>query len=184
MVDRIADVYGLATADERSEGAAWYDDAAAIAAIVGDGNVSRGAGILAALSPQCLWDDNVDRALRHGAGESVVGAFNDALRKADAIAAGADPLDVLGGRKVRSFYRNIVGHTGHVTVDRHAMAIVAGRPLTVREVKVLERIGPYTYVASAYRAAARRLGVAPTELQAVTWLVWRRLKGDAELGAF
>jgi hypothetical protein len=113
-----------------------------------------------------------------------VGAFNDALRKADAIAAGADPLDVLGGRKVRSFYRNIVGHTGHVTVDRHAVAIVAGRPLTDREGKVLERIGPYTYVAGAYRAAARRLGVAPTELQAVTWLVWRRLKGDAELGAF
>ena len=83
---------------------------------------------------------------------------------------------MLGGRKVRSFYRNILGIDSAVTVDRHAVAIVYGRPLSDREIKLLERAGAYTVIASAYRAAARRLGIAPSTLQAVTWLAWRRLK--------
>jgi hypothetical protein len=78
---------------------------------------------------------------------------------------------------VRSFYWNILGHASHVTVDRHAVAIVYGRALSDREIKILERCGAYAYIAASYRAAARSLGLEPSTLQAITWLAWRRLKG-------
>jgi hypothetical protein len=88
---------------------------------------------------------------------------------------------VLGGRKVRSFFSNILepDRSGAVTVDRHAVSVVFGFSLSDAQVKILERSGTYLLVASAYRAAARRLGVSPCQCQAVTWTVWRRLKGLA-----
>ena len=178
MADRIAEIYSLATDAEHLDGAAWYPAAREIAelvATIGGWSTSAGAGIIAALSPQCSWDENIVRALAYANGESV-GATADSVRKCDAIARGEDPSTVLGGRKVRSFYRNILGIDSAVTVDRHAVAIVYGRPVSDREIKLLERAGAYTVIASAYRAAARRLGIAPSTLQAVTWLAWRRLK--------
>jgi len=178
MVGRILAIYDEATESEHIDGAGWYPAANDIARLVGDiggWSADAGAGIIAALSPQCSWDENIVRALAFANGETV-GAFSDALSKAERIAAGESPADVLGGRKVRSFYRNIVGHESAVTIDRHAVAIVFGRSLSNAETKLLGRAGTYTVIASAYRAAARRLGIAPSTLQAITWLAWRRIK--------
>ena len=46
------------------------------------------------------------------------------IDRACAILAGSDPYHVLGGRKERSFYRNILSPdtAGPVTVDRHGGA--------------------------------------------------------------
>jgi nitrous oxidase accessory protein NosD len=178
MGERIEVIYAQALDSEHTQGKAWYSEALAIAQAVAHGlelPAEHGAGIIAALSPQCSWDENVARALAFADGESV-GAFGDALRKAERIRS-SHPETVLGGRKVRSFYRNIIGQHAHVTVDRHAVAIVCGRALSDTEIKVLERPGAYVYVAAAYRATARRLGIPASELQAITWLAWRRLKG-------
>jgi hypothetical protein len=187
MRRRIEEIYSLATDDEHSDGRQWYPAANAIARIVGDGlgiGTEHGAGIVAALSPQCSWDENVVRALAFADGDSI-GGLADGLRKAERIGAGEHPTAVLGGRKVRSFYANIIGNYNAVTVDRHAVAIVFGRPLSDREIKVLERPGPYSTIAAAYRSVARKLGIAPAELQAITWLAWRRLKGwDYEVTDF
>jgi hypothetical protein len=56
--------------------------------------------------------------------------------------------------------------------------------LSDTEIKILERPGAYQYVAACYRAAARRHGIPASTLQAVTWIVWRRLKGLADTEAF
>jgi hypothetical protein len=185
-IDRIRATYDLATESEHLDGESWYPAAGEIAELVGaigGWSARQGAGIIAALSPQCSWDENIVRAIAYANGETV-GATADSVRKCDAIAAGADPADVLGGRKVRSFFRNIVGIESAVTIDRHAVAIVYGRPLSDREIKILERAGSYTLIASYYRAAARQLEIAPSTLQAVTWLAWRRLKSDPDVGTF
>jgi hypothetical protein len=34
----------------------------------------------------------------------------------------------------------------------------------------------YKAIADAYRRAAKKLGVRPLEVQAVTWVVWRKIK--------
>lgn len=188
IADRIDAIYALATESERLDGRAWYGAAHSIARSVTIGadlkSIEHGAGIVAALSPRCSWDENIARALTFADGDDV-GALEDGLDKAEAIGNGADPAEVLGGRKVRSFWRNIVGHSAFVTVDRHAVAITYDRPLSNREIKILERPGAYQYVAACYRAAARRHGIPASELQAVTWLAWRRLKNrDNDLGDF
>lgn len=179
MTARIEAIYAQATEAEHLDGAQWYSAASDIATLVGDLTKTspiHGAGIIAALSPQCSWDENIVRALALANNEQV-GAFGDALAKAKRIHKGHHPLSVLGGRKVRSFFYNIAGHNGHVTIDRHAVAIVWGRPLSDTEIKVLERCGTYTFIAAVYRAVARKLNIAPPQLQAITWLAWRRIKG-------
>lgn len=179
----IETVLATATDDEWADGLAWYSSAHDIAETVGrllwprarNRSVAtvKGAAIVAALSPQTSWDENVVRALAFARGEEV-GGLQDGLTKASRIVDGESPNLVLGGRKVRSFWHNIVGNGHAVTVDRHAAAIVVGRPLTDASVKCLERIGCYAQIAAAYRSVARKHGIQPCQLQAITWLAWRR----------
>lgn len=185
-VDAILGAYYRATPDEYAQGTAWYggqarqvcDDIRAAATAVHGLTISHrtAAGILAALSPATGWGDNTAGAIEFictGHMSAQTPLFNE---RATAILNGADPADVLGGRKVRSFFANLSepGFPGAVTIDRHALSLVFGRPLSEREQKTLLSLGAYTFVAAAYRAAARRIGILPHELQAITWLTWRR----------
>ncbi len=185
-VDQILSVYNSATPDQLTAGLAWYAVGAQqvcadiqAAALAANGKRlfhSQAAGILAALSPATGWGDNVSGAIEHvitGNMNAQTPLFNERAR---AIYDGADPLTVLGGRKVRSFYRNIADPTapGAVTIDRHAVSLIFGRPLSERTLKPLTGgVGAYQTAASFYRAAARHIGVLPQQVQAVTWLVWR-----------
>jgi hypothetical protein len=186
-VASIAATFRIASADDIIEGLRWYRDAATIAGGVGRAAgyrgkraVTVGAGILAALSPALLWSDSIPVAHDIAATGTVgTDAFTtDAnVVKALAIKNGADPLTVLVGNKVRAFYASIIakGETDAVCVDRHAMAIVAGRKLTDREQGGIINVGVYDAVALAYVDAAAALGLAPAVLQAITWVTWRRL---------
>jgi len=188
-------VFAQATEEEFSAGRVWYserakqacDDIRTAAETVGLTLSHRqAAGIIAALSPSTGWGANVAAAFElvlTGNAHVQSERFNDRARR---IMNGEDPESVLGGRKVRSFYRNILepSFSGPVTVDRHAVAILFGRHLNEREIKVLEGMGAYTYAAGVYRSVARRLGVKPHELQAIVWQTWRRLKGIEWRDAF
>ena len=186
-VAAIASTFRIASAQDLREGLIWYRDAASVALAIGrvagykgKRAVSVGAGILAALSPALNWDDSIPVAYDI-AGSGTVGtdAFTSDANfiKALAIKDGAPALDVLVGDKVRAFYASIMskGETDAVCVDRHAMAIVAGRKLTKREQGGITNVGVYDAVAAAYVDAAAALGLAPAVLQAITWVTWRRL---------
>lgn len=169
-----------ATLADASDGTDWYPQALAVAAELTPTAPEAGAGIIAALSPQCSWGENVKRArhtLAQGTADGVT--FGNATRKADAILAGADPLDVLGGPKVRAFYACILGSDTAVCVDRHALAVARGYVAkdTRRDAKTLELVGAYDRIADAYRHAGHLVGALPSAVQAVTWTSWRRRKG-------
>jgi hypothetical protein len=137
------------------------------------------AGFVAALSPLNSWESQLKftpPSIQNGlalicAGESAIhgisgpGFFSN-RDKAARILAGESPLDVLGGDKVRSFYRNLLGDGEAVTIDRHALAIV-GLPDAVTSKR-------YHQVAKAYVLAGKRLGLSGAEIQALTWNYWRR----------
>jgi hypothetical protein len=185
MAENVEDVLARATAQERAAGLGWYvvahEHARELSAVAGQDDGGRiGAGILAALSPQTGWTQNVaiayGLARDPGAPVAQTQLFEDRAR---AILFGdGDPYFVLGGRKVRSFFGNISAplRSGPVTVDRHAVAAAVGWA-SPSHAKLLERPGAYQLVASAYRAVARRHGMRPHEVQAIVWLVWRREKG-------
>jgi hypothetical protein len=191
-VRRILERYDAADDATRAAGAAWYDgarlEAERIAALApaGVGPV-RAAGVIAALSPRTRWAENLQAAEESaGAAARVAGAeralwgplaiegavfgatgwygLDDPRRKAAAILEGRAPLDVLGGPKVRAFFRNICGDRRAVTIDVWAARAAAGR--------WHNSISPYLYrrLERAYVDAADRRGVDPRALQAAVWI--------------
>lgn len=184
---RILEIYSLATVAELDEGLNWYADANAFAQTLDPENPARAAGVIAALSPMKDWKNNIVLAVRAYEQGFASGALYSNTAKADAILSGADPLDVLGGNKVRNFYKSIADpeNADAVCIDRHAFDIAVGRITNDKSRNALSRKGVYDGFGDAYRRAARIIGkdgyaVVPSQVQAVTWGVWRRLKGLAE----
>lgn len=182
---RILEVFNMATIDELDEGLRWYHDANALARTLDPTRPSRAAGVIAALSPMMNWDRNIMLAVRAYDDGKASGALYRNVEKANAILAGSEPLDVLGGEKVRNFFMAITDpdSTTAACIDRHAFDIAVGRVTNDDSRMRLSRVGVYESFQDAYRRAARTLtretGVlhTPAAVQAVTWVVWRRLKG-------
>jgi hypothetical protein len=176
-VANVLKVYRSATDAQLAEGIRWYDDAHSLAVALDRDNVKRSAGVIAALSPMMPWGRNVALATRAYADGFASGCLKTSCAKADAILAGADPIDVVGkGDKVRNFYLNILNPSdpcGGVTVDRHAFDIAVGRVTDDATRGVISRKGVYDAFADVYREAARIAGIGSAQMQAVTWVVWR-----------
>lgn len=168
-----------ATDVEINAGSYWYTDAHELAwTLAGEGGVEMAAGVIAALSPRTPWGRNKELAVRAFADGHASGTLGVSVRAADRILAGEDPLTVLKGDKVRNFYLSIMGGTNSVTVDRHALEVYLGkRFLDAERPPVGKRL--YREVSEAYVIAAddweaRKHGLTPVQVQAITWLVWRR----------
>ena len=184
---RILEVWQQATIAELDEGLNWYADANAFAMTLDPERPERAAGVIAALSPLKAWTDNcrlAALAFEQGFASGVMRA-NGA--KADAILSGAHPLEVLKGNKVCNFYKAIENpeHPDAVCIDRHAFDIAVGRVTNDQSRSALSRKGVYERFGAAYKRAARIIAlndhaVSPSQLQAVTWVTWRRLKGITE----
>jgi hypothetical protein len=182
---RILDVYRQATLQELQDGLDWYRDAHAIAVALDPERPHAAAGVLAALSPMQAWGQNVNLAARAYADGRATGGLFKNCAKADAIMAGAEPLDVLGGDKVCNFYKAIANPEdgSAVVVDRHAFDIAVGRITNDKSRTALGRKGVYDSFARAYVRASKAvtaetgMDVSPSAMQAITWGVWRRLKG-------
>lgn len=184
----IRNVYESASEAAKSEGEVWYSQAHVIAKALGahtglplEKQVKAGAGILAALSPQTDWGTNITFAwllVLEGTQKHTTANHNKAMR----ILNGEEPLDVLGGNKVRAFYGNILNPedaTVPVTIDRHAVAVYLGRVPEQHAEKAYSNKQVWKRIEGAYRQAARHLNINPQVLQAVTWVEWRYRKGIA-----
>lgn len=170
----VEQLYREASEDQLASGQ-WYGQArAACRAMAREHSVSErtAAGVVAALSPRQQWRFNLKAAdmvlAARAAGKRQpprVGIMGN-VAKAWRIAGGEKPLAVLGGPKVRAFYRNITGDLDHVTVDVWAAraAGLDGHPKNVRE---------YDAVADEYRRVAALVGIRPAQLQAIVWVVIR-----------
>lgn len=172
-------------------GLEWYAIAHREALRMGGGranHLSRNAGIIAALSPMNKWDNNLNKARQlvsmrgrvtvERGRPNGIGLGNN-VAKAIAIYNGADPLDILGGDKVRAFYRTIVDPTGDIdpVIDRHAFDIAVGERTNEKRRGALSRKGVYAEFAAVYREAARIAGIGSAQMQAITWVAWREAIG-------
>ena len=186
-VHNVMRVMRLVDEESMIEGLTWYDRARAYAATLDPNNVSRAAGIIAALSPLNSWPQNVKYARAVYNGEDY-GYMGNGKGKASRIYAGETPLDVLGGNKVRSFYLNIIGDDSlvAVTIDRHAIDIACG---IVQDDKARNKWvssnKKYWAMAALYQRAARRYNslygtdYSPAQIQAITWVWWRKNRAVA-----
>lgn len=172
-VANIVKTYHTATADQRFRGAQWYVTANELAYLISDGDVRKGAGVIAALSANKSWPENQRLATRALSTGNPSGHVGNALEKATRILNGEDPEKVLPmDAKTGNFFLCIAdpNHPTAVCVDRHAHDIAVGRRFG-NDDRGLSSKGRYNALADAYRIAARKLELNPATLQAITWVV-------------
>jgi len=165
-------VFKSATADQTARGRNWYPVAHELAMMVGDGDARKGAGVIAALSANKGWGENV-RLAKDAREGNIHGHVGDALRKVRKIMDGEDPANVLPmSAKTGHFFRCIEDPTDPdpVVIDRHAHDIAVNEVYGNAD-RGLSAKGRYAALAHAYREAALQLGEIPSVVQAVTWVV-------------
>jgi hypothetical protein len=177
LTDNIARVFETADQTSIETGMTWYDEAHTFARMLGGNKFHRAAGIIAALSPMSGWANNKRKAAQlYRTGDATgLGLYRNA-DKALRIYKGEDALDVLGGKKVRAFFATIVEPAGDhdPVIDRHAFDIAVGRVTSDKERSTLSRKGEYERFAEAYRTVAISNSIGAAQLQAITWVSWRK----------
>lgn len=183
-IENIVKAYVSASDQDVLDGMSWYNSAHTLAWNLSPEHPARGAGVIAALSPMTAWPLNVRRA-HEVFNTGTTSGLKRNVDKAVRIFNGEAPLDVLSGPKVRSFYLNIMGESTleSVTVDRHAIDVACGRVQSDADrAKAIRGKHGYMTVAQLYLDAARSLNITGAQLQAITWVYWRRNHAAANYG--
>ena len=191
-IKNIIATYKLATPSEIKEGIAWYLNATKDCkeiAIKYDLPIHIVIGVVSALSPNNKWERNIvnadDLCKAFIDGQDMdsikVSTYHRMKQKAWSILEQMPSYDetikILNGKKIVSFFRNINGDETDITIDGHARNIYyndrQGLTTPNTNIRKLE----YLDIQKAYLRASKKLGIKAYELQAITWLAWRRIHG-------
>lgn len=189
-VKNILSVYRQASDADKDAGILWYARAKVAAhdiALRYDVPIRIVVGVMAALSPNNRWERNVKDAERLIAAylegddiESVsVSTYNKMRSKAWSI-LDAMPSDdqhvmrILNGQKIKSFFSNIMGHDT-CTVDGHARNIAFAERVGLTDSRTTIGKKLYQELQDAYAVAAHAHNLKAYEMQAITWVVWKRI---------
>lgn len=182
-------MYMAASDADIKHGLNWYSHAQLeIQEAMPDVPLIQAAALVASVSPRMPWERNIEaaqviyKAAKAGlAPDNVkVCTFNANKRLAFQIAVldkTADrAIDYLKGPKTKAFACNLAGDYSQVTVDGHALNIAMS---TSNSLDNTPSIGgkQYHYVAGLYQEAAIEISIEPAQLQAITWLTYRRFRG-------
>ena len=194
MIDNIIKIYKLATPEEKRDGIGWYANAYSDCnriALDLSVPVHIVTGVVAALSPNNKWDRNVVNAreliqafVNGDDMDSVkVSTYHTMKKKAWSILEDMPDHEgvvvLLNGQKIVSFYRNIMGDDT-CTVDGHAKNIYYGERHGLTDDRTNVGKKEYKTISDAYVKAGKRVRVngrslKAFEIQAITWVVWRRI---------
>jgi hypothetical protein len=182
FMDNILQCYQESSDVEKREGNTWYQQAnewCQQKAKKYNVKIETVVGIVAALSPACGVEQNLIDANNilksNNPSEVIVTSYGQNKAKAIKIKEGQNPLDVLGGRKVKAFYDNMLNpeSSNLCCVDRHALCIALGRPLTESERNEWNQERKHEIVENSFITVATAIGIKPHQLQAATWISYR-----------
>jgi len=184
MLENILRVYDESTHEDRAHGMGWYYYAhfyARKTANKYDVPITQVAGVLSALSPNNKWERNIidakhlirDFKLGRDLKYTKVSTYGANKTKAIRILNGEPVEKIILGPKTWNFYNNILHPSSEdfVTIDFHALNIYLGSYETKPLSKKL-----YDKVSKTYIQAAREIDLLPNQLQAITWVTWRKMK--------
>ncbi len=190
---------GLASAADIQQGKDWYQRAYDLSVSLihtYDGlTLGQAIGVIAALSPNNKWERNCADAesmiklwhVGEDSRQAKVCTYNTNKDKAARIleleSVDTEAIqDILSGQKVVAFYRCISGFKDTVCVDGHAFAIFMGERIPTTKTPNIGK-ALYAAITRSYILASERsfdacgYGLTPAEVQAVTWVTYRRLIG-------
>lgn len=201
-VKNIIAIRRKAKPEDVAHGIAWYAEAYEECRQIAEQFKSYGitihvaAGVVAALSPNNRWTTNVTNARdlidAYVNGRDIdsvsVCTYHAMKRKAWHLLGQIRPSHdsiktILNGKKIVCFYENIMGDDT-CTIDGHARNIAYAERVNLTDGKTGIGVKEYANLQDAYRIAASRCRVngrrlKAYELQAITWVTWRKMHGIA-----
>lgn len=178
-------IFSAATKQEIQQGRDWYHQANKFAKGLAkkyNRSVESVIGIISALSPETKYSQNIEdaQALIERGADAVVTTYDKNRDKALKILDGqldAHEHFTAATNKTAAFYFNILqpASAERVTIDRHSARVTHGYYLTADDAIYYSNT-PAKYVATqeVYKEIASKHDLLPHQLQAITWLTYRR----------
>lgn len=182
VLRNIETIYNKCTSDDINNGRTWYGNAKSFSIYVAKKyNVTemQSAGIIAALSPQKSWDQNM-KITEHFIESNGKASVHTGVQLSKASYILHNPLipeevyDTLGGLKTKNFFYNIYNPEGDeaVTIDRHHLNVCYAENKESCTDKQYEFLKENTII------FANKINMIPSMLQASLWVCWKRIKND------
>ena len=185
-------IYKLANPSEIKHGLTWYVNANTDCMRIANTlelPLHIVIGVVSALSPNNKWERNIinaqDLCTAFMNGQDMdsikVSTYHKMKQKAwhilETMPSYEETITILNGKKIVSFFRNISGDETDITIDGHARNIYYNdrQGLTTPNTNIKKN--EYLDIQKAYLRASKKLGVKAYELQAITWVAWRRIHG-------
>ena len=188
-VDNILDVYHQCTSDEVLHGQVWYEMAKREAQDIADKcelPLRIVVGVISALSPTNKWDRNLKDAelfcqtfVSGGYKEDVSACtyktmWDKAWRILEDMPDDNQAVaSILNGPKITDFFWCIMGFDTCV-IDGHAWCIANADRRTMQEVPSIGK-KLRKELQDAYTVAGHAKGLTAYQMQAATWVAWRRM---------
>ena len=176
------------TIGELEDAKNWYDIAQAEALQIAeklDMPLYIVVGVIAALSPNNKWERNLVnayelcQAFQDGQGMDTVkvSTYHKMKEKAWGILTEIGDYDrvveQLKGQKIVAFFRNIMGEDV-ITIDGHARNIYYDERVGLTDAKTSIGVKEYRFLQAEYQAVADKYGLLGRQMQAVTWVAWKK----------
>ena len=185
-------IYKLAKPSEIKHGLTWYVNANSDCKEIAEKlelPLHIVIGVVSALSPNNKWERNIINAndlctafINGQDMDSVkVSTYHKMKQKAWSILQSMpnyeETIGILNGKKIVSFFRNISGDETDITIDGHARNIYYNDKQGLTTPNTNIKKNEYKDIQKAYLRASKKLGIKAYELQAITWVAWRRIHG-------
>jgi hypothetical protein len=185
-------IYKLAKPSEIKHGLTWYVNANSDCKEIAEKlelPLHIVIGVVSALSPNNKWERNIinaeDLCTAFINGQDMdsikVSTYHKMKQKAWSILQSMpsydETIDILNGKKIVSFFRNISGDETDITIDGHARNIYYNDKQGLTTPNTNIKKNEYKDIQKAYARASKKLGIKAYELQAITWVAWRRIHG-------
>jgi hypothetical protein len=185
-------IYKLAKPSEIKHGLTWYVNANSDCKEIAEKlelPLHIVIGVVSALSPNNKWERNIinasDLCTAFINGQDMdsikVSTYHKMKEKAWSILETMpnyeETIEILNGKKIVSFFRNISGDETDITIDGHARNIYYNDKQGLTTPNTNIKKNEYKDIQKAYARASKKLGIKAYELQAITWVAWRRIHG-------
>jgi hypothetical protein len=181
------------TPQNYKNGIDWYNDAQQFSQEISvKYNVSTElvASVIAALSPRNRWARNkidAENVISHIYNRQElpkVSTYGNMLRKSlklcDNNLTHEQRIKILNGRKIQSFYSNIIGDDSMVTVDTWMDLAHSGKYKAVKKRKGLT-LTRYKKIESDIQKLAKEEGIKSYQMQAIIWVQFQQnVKGKSK----